>query len=307
MLKLEDAVALTKIKSLPSTTPARFHERFGAAGEILNTDLPRITTEGSELVFQPRNEGLRLLMINPPIREWSYPNIMPIGQGYVGAVARMDGHHLDVLDLNALRKEPVKENGDQFSKWVERQVTERLQTTRPDVIGIGGIITQYGRIKQITETCKRIYPEVPIILGGGISSCLPEFMIERLPIDVAVQEEGEVTFSELLHRLETGESLAGLKGVVYRHWVRPGEWTVRNNGLRPSIQARSQGLDALPWPLRSAWPEEELYKRNPVGHLNWKTKWIDGAAPRDSMQYSMSMIASRGCPYATRACDYCYA
>src|SRR5258708_33500361 len=90
--------------------------------------------------FQP-DHGLRLLMINPPIREWSYPNIMPIGQGYVGSVARMDGHHLDVLDLNALRKEPVKGDPQVFSKWVEAQVIKRLEERKPEVIGIGGIIT----------------------------------------------------------------------------------------------------------------------------------------------------------------------
>ncbi|MCH8898678.1 MAG: radical SAM protein, partial [Chloroflexi bacterium] len=61
-----------------------------------------------------------------------------------------------------------------------------------------------------------------------------------------------------------------------------------------------------PWPLRSLWPIDDLYKRNPVGHLNWQTKWLDGVSV-DSDQYSVSMIASRGCPYAVSACDYCYA
>jgi radical SAM superfamily enzyme YgiQ (UPF0313 family) len=283
----------------------RFYQRFGAAGELLRSDLNRLTSQESENLFPERDEGLHLLMINPPIREWSYPNIMPIGQGYVGSVARMDGHHLDVLDLNALRREPVKGDPDTFSSWVERAVTLKLEKEKPDVIGIGGIITQYSRIRQITETCKRVYPDVPVVLGGGIASCLPEFMVQRLPIDVAVQEEGEWTFSELLHRLETGESLMGLKGIAYRETSKAG-WSVRNNGLRPSIQARGNGLDGLPWPLRSAWPEDEVYKYNPVGHLNWKTKWIDGVSA-DPNLYSMSMIASRGCPYANRACDYCYA
>ena len=31
---------------------------------------------------------------------------------------------------------------------------------------------------------------------------MPEFMVQRLPVDVAVQEEGEITFSEVLHRIE---------------------------------------------------------------------------------------------------------
>src|SRR3989441_331975 len=151
-----------------------------------------------------------------------------------------------------------------------------------------------------------LFIDVPIVLGGGIASSMPEFMVKRLPVDVVVQEEGEVTFSEVLHRLERRVSLEGVKGTAYRHVIRPGEWAVRNNGLRASVPSREQGLDALPWPLRSRWPEDEVYKLNPVGHLNWQTKWIDGAAVAPG-QYSVSMIASRGCPYASRACDYAVA
>ena len=286
--------------------PERLYQRFDANGQILDPSWPRITDEESARLFEPRKNGLRVLFINAPIREWSYPNILPIGHAYVGAVAAMDGHTVDVLDLNAERREPIKGSMEAFVKWAEAQVVAKLERQRPDVVGLGGIITQYAWIGRIAALCKRVYPEVPIVLGGGIASSMPDFMVKRMPIDIAVQEEGEVTFSEVLHRLETGTSLEGVKGVAYRHVIRPGDWTVHNNGLRPSIGSRELGLDALPWPLRSRWPEDEVYKLNPVGHLNWRTKWLDGAASEPG-QYSVSMIASRGCPYASRACDYCYA
>jgi radical SAM superfamily enzyme YgiQ (UPF0313 family) len=288
-----------------TTLPERFHQRFGPDGHVLDPDWPRITTEDSGRAFEPRRDGLRVLLVNPPIREWSFPNILPIGQAYVAAVAAMDGHHVSVIDLNAERRVPVTDAPDVFSKWVGTTLLERLSRERPDVIGIGGIITQYARIRQIANLCRQACPDATIVLGGGIASSMPDFMVERLPIDVVVQEEGEVTFSALLHRLEQRASLEALPGIAYRHVIRPGEWTVRNNGLRPSVPSRELGLDALPWPLRARWPEDEVYKRNPVGHLNWKTKWIDGAPV--SSEYSASMIASRGCPYASRACDYCYA
>lgn len=289
-----------------SAPPAYFYQRFAPGGQCLNPNWPRITTLESEQAFLPRDKGLRVLLINPPIREWSWPNIMPIGQGYVGAVAAMDGHHVDVLDLNAERKRPVKDTSEVFTKWIETEVIRKLEVQKPDVIGIGGIITQYGRIKLIAHICKRVYPDVPIVLGGGIASSMPEFMLARLPIDIAVQEEGEVTFSEVLHRLEMRASLEGVKGAAYRHAMSAGEWDVRNNGLRTSVVSRKLGLDTLPWPLRSAWPEDELYKHYPVGYLNRHTKWLDGSPAQDG-QYSVSMIASRGCPYAGHACDYCYA
>jgi radical SAM superfamily enzyme YgiQ (UPF0313 family) len=299
-------VPLSRPAASGSPSPARFYERFGDHGHVLAADWPRITTEESERPFEPRRKGLRVLFINAPIREWSYPNILPIGHAYVAAVAAMDGHTVDVLDLNAERREPVKVSQDVFVRQVEARVTEKLGQVRPDVIGLGGIITQYAWIKRIADLCKQIHPDVPLVLGGGIASSMPEFMVKRLPVDVAVQEEGEVTFSEVLHHLEHGASMEGVKGTAYRRVIRPGDWTARNNGLRTSVPSREQGLDALPWPLRSRWPEDEVYKVNPVGHLNWRTKWIDGASVAPG-QYSVSMIASRGCPYASRACDYCYA
>ena len=299
-------IPLVKKGTSGGSAPARFYQRFASDGRALDPHWPRVTSEDSERLFVRRKDALRVLLINAPIREWSYPNILPIGHAYVGAVAAMDGHAVDVLDLNAERREPVKSSPEVFVGWVEARIVEKLERDRPDVIGLGGIITQYSWIRRIATLCKRVHPDVPIVLGGGIASSMPEFMVKRLPVDVVVQEEGEVTFSEVLHRLEAGGSMEGVRGTVYRHVLRPGDWTVRNNGLRTSVPSREQGLDALPWPLRSRWPEDEVYKLNPVGHLNWQTKWVDGASVAPG-QYSVSMIASRGCPYASRACDYCYA
>lgn len=302
---METSQLTIQVSQEVSPPPEHFYQRF-RDGQILESRWPRITTEESVKTFPPRDKGLKILFVNAPIREWSYPNIMPIGHGYVASVAVMDGHRVSVLDLNAERRKPMEESPAEIAQWVEKRMLAALQQEKPDVIGLGGIVTQYSRIKQIARLCKSVYPDVPIILGGGIASSLPLFMVQRLGVDSLVQEEGEVSFSELLHRLEMGASLEGVKGVAYRHPIRRGEWEFRDNGLRPSAKNRGLGLDALPWPYRNPWPLDEVYKINPVGHLNWKTKWVDGA-PVESSQYSESMIASRGCPYAAVACDYCYA
>ncbi len=285
--------------------PERFYQRFNALGGNEFPEAPRITTDDSEGLFPLRNKGLKVLMINAPIREWSYPNIFPLGQAYVCSVAAMDGHYVETLDLNALRKEPMDKTPEEMSKWVEAKIDEKFNHYHPDVIMIGGIIPQYARIKQITTYCKKVFPEIPIVLGGGISSCMPEFMVKMLPIDIAVNKEGEMTTSELLHRLEEGVSLEGCAGVVYKHEIKKGEWEIRNNGERTGFKTRWDGLDTLPWPLRSRFAIDEIYKQNPLGHLNWENKWSDGKSTCDT--YSVELLASRGCPYAAKACDYCYA
>src|SRR5215470_15221819 len=115
-----------------------FYERF-VGGICRAPDLPRLTTRQSATQFSPRDEGLHVLLINAPIREWSFPNIFPIGHGYVGAVATMDGHRLSVLDLNAERGGPVKVDEEQFNRWIEGRVRETLADLEPDIIGLGGI------------------------------------------------------------------------------------------------------------------------------------------------------------------------
>src|SRR3989475_7197794 len=134
-----------------SAAPARFYQRFGDHGHVGDPGWPRITTQESDRPCAPRRDGLRVLFINAPIREWSYPNILPIGHAYVGAVAAMDGHTVDVLDLNAERREPIKGPLATFVTWVEARVVEKLERGRPDVIGLGGIITQYSWIKRLAE------------------------------------------------------------------------------------------------------------------------------------------------------------
>jgi radical SAM superfamily enzyme YgiQ (UPF0313 family) len=293
------------VNMISGSARSYFHERF-RDGALVAPGLPRIKGRASEAQFAPRDGGLKVLLINAPIREWSFPNIIPLGHAYVGSVALMDGHRVAVLDLNAERKGPLKLGDAEIDEWMTKRVEDSLARERPDVIGLGGIITQYGRIKKIAAACKRLLPDVPIVLGGGIGSSMPEFMLRRMGIDIVCQEEGEICFSEVLHCLETGRSLGGVKGVAFRDPRPDGSHAIVNNGLRPSLKARGSGLDAVPWPLRSHWPVEEIYKRNPVGHLNWKNKWKDGAASEPS-KFSAEMIASRGCPYAVTACDYCYA
>lgn len=276
----------------------KLYERFPGGRA---TAFPRLTHDGTLRGFPPRPDGLRVLLVNVPIREWSFPNIGPLGQEYVGAVAMFDGHDVRVLDLNAERVGPVEADA-RFRTWTERRLEQAIDTHDPDVIGFGGIITQYSTIRRLMRVARMTRPQAKIMLGGGIASCLPAFMAARLPVDAVIQEEGEVTVSEVLARWEAGSDLEGVLGVA--HQLPSGQ--ICDHGHRPSVKAGMEGLDHLPWPLRSLWPEDQVYKRNPVGHLNWQSKWT-GGAPTMETPFSVSMIASRGCPYAAKACDYCYA
>ena len=273
-----------------------FYQRF-ETGHCIDLNAPRITTAESAKQFTQRPEGLKVLLINPPIREWSYPNIIPIGQAYIASVAIMDGHTIEVLDLNQDRRGPV-DDMIAFEEWVNQKLADKIKDIAPDVIGIGGIITQYSRIQKILNLCQKLSPSSIRILGGGVGSCMPEFMMKTLNVDIVATEECEITFSEILHRLETARSLEGVKGT----WFKNKNGEIISNGKRASIVHGEEGLDNLPWPARFLYDIEGVYKLNPVGHLNWESKW-EGGKPQEVGKYCLSMLGSRGCPYS---CDYCY-
>ena len=46
---------------------------------------------------------MKVLLINPPVRQRQEPSDIPIGLGNIAAITRDEGHHIAFLDLNANR------------------------------------------------------------------------------------------------------------------------------------------------------------------------------------------------------------
>ena len=69
---------------------------------------------------------------------------------------------------------------------------------------------------QIAREVKRLYPNMPIVLGGWHPSLLPDQTLAAEYIDVVVVGQGEEALLDVVRRLEAGESLAGIPGVGYK-------------------------------------------------------------------------------------------
>src|SRR5579872_5863036 len=69
---------------------------------------------------------------------------------------------------------------------------------------------------QIAREVKRIYPEMPIILGGWHPSLLPDQTLAAEFVDAIVVGQGEDAFLQVVQHLEAGESLKGIPGVGYK-------------------------------------------------------------------------------------------
>jgi len=222
---------------------------------------------------------MRILLINPPIREWSEPNCFPLGLGYIAAVLEQEGHEIEVMDINAMR-------------WNQAEVEERIKDANADVVGTGAIVTVYKYIKWLISTCKKYHPKKKIVVGGSISSSVPRTLLERTAADIACIGEGEVTAKELFKALEKRGDLAGVDGI----WFKDEKGEIHINKPRAPIR----DLDMLPFPAWELFPMD-IYLRNPVGAAN-RNKWVNGK-PTDPNTLSMNLFATRGCPYK---CIYCY-
>lgn len=69
---------------------------------------------------------------------------------------------------------------------------------------------------EIARESKRLYPDLPVVLGGWHPSLLPHQTLAAEYVDAVVIGQGEDAFLELVQRIEARESFAGIAGVGYK-------------------------------------------------------------------------------------------
>ena len=66
---------------------------------------------------------MKILLINPPIREWAKPNCFPFGLGYLASVLLDADYEVEILDINGYR-------------YSREEVEARIETSDADVFGL---------------------------------------------------------------------------------------------------------------------------------------------------------------------------
>lgn len=222
---------------------------------------------------------INILIINPPIREWAKPNCVPLGLGYIASTLQMAGHLIDMIDINAHR----------YSK---EKVMIILKKKNPDFIITGGIITVYKYLKWLTSQLKILFPNTSIMIGGSVSTSIPEIALNTLNVDVACIGEGELTTVEVANCIEQNGDLSLIKGIYYRK---------NGNIFRNEMRKPIKNMDNIPFPDYDLFPME-IYLNNPVGYVN-KDKWEGGLCISNDVPKSININVTRGCPYK---CKFCY-
>lgn len=121
------------------------------------------------------------------------------------------------------REEKLREAIEIAEYTINQQVTSvlaDLYARRPDAIAFSCYIWNWEMIQTLAEEIHKIFPALPVWLGGPEVSFHAEEILERMPFLAGIMVgEGEVTFYELLTHYvnnEPQEALQQIRGLVYR-------------------------------------------------------------------------------------------
>ncbi len=153
----------------------------------------------------------------------------------------------------------------------EAGLYERVVAFAPHLLGVSVPMSpQFPDGVALAQHVRATHPHIPICFGGNYPTFACQKLIEEPYVDYIVLHEGEKSFAALVDALAGGDDPAFVKGVVTPERARQGEvspW--------PLIE----DLDNLPFPAR---------------HL----------IPAHYQAYGVvSIIASRGCPFACVNCS----
>jgi radical SAM superfamily enzyme YgiQ (UPF0313 family) len=204
---------------------------------------------------------LKITLVNPPYppNAHSHPPFIPLGLAYLGAVAEKAGHEVTVIDCQG-----EKLNYDSFR--------QRIAKVPSDVVGVTSTTLLYNSAKTILESAKEVHPNSISMIGGSHVSFWDENALNESPsIDIVVRREGELTFLELLQRIESKKNFAGVLGTTFR--ATDGK-IVRSED-RPFLH----DLDSLPSPAYHLLPLDSYHRMGktifPIVTSRGCVQWCD--------------------------------
>jgi len=210
---------------------------------------------------------MKILLVATNRERSPYP-VAPLGALFVAGAARAAGHNVEFLDLGtallpALALRMTLAKGDFQAVAFGIRNLDNCWFFAPR--------SYFDDVRELADIVRQHFSG-PLILGGTGFSVSPLGWMRRLEADCGVVGEGEQVFLEVLARLENGQPLDGLPGVVlHRKQADP---------LAPAPAKAIDRLAELPLPAHDLC-RYSYYQRH-GGFVGVQTK--------------------RGCPFK---CSYC--
>ena len=193
-----------------------------------------------------------------PNRDNSEFRLPPLGLGYIASYLKKSGFSVAIVDCTFMK---------------QSKAVESVRRLKPSIIGI---YSMFSMFKQSVELAKALRPECELLVAGGpLPTLNPKSFLDYF--DLVIKGEGEQTFLEVAKSFSENKGYSSIRGLYHRNC---GEITY--NGDREFFE----NLDAIPFPARELFPNEEYIRYWHRKHMLAKT----------------SIITTRGCPFN---CDFC--
>ena len=182
----------------------------------------------------------------------------PLGLLCLASPLRQAGYDVKIIDGAIVPDYPAA---------IEREIPDAL------CFGVslltGPMITHAAAAGRLV---KRLRPELPVVFGGWHPSLLPEQTLREDFVDVVVRHQGEITFQEVVSRIDAGQSLDMVAGC----------WFKRDGRIHENPDRATAPIESLPPPAYNLM-DFDAY---------------EAVSGERTLPYATSV----GCPYA---CHYC--
>ncbi len=226
---------------------------------------------------------MKVLLITPTYQyNHHYPAFVPLvlfptGFAYLASALREAGHEVSGLNPNNIV------GYSSAHTMIQDKVSQTIKETKPDLIGLGGLCTDYAFIRdaiQIIRNCSK----VPIVVGGGIATHDAEYIFNLLKPDFCVIGEGE----EAIVRIANGDAYDDIPNIGYWKDDKP-------NFTRQNFNY--QDINLLPFPDYEPFNIQEMMG-DYILTARWAYRYIN-PNPKPWILHS-----ARNCPFSCTFCTH---
>lgn len=162
---------------------------------------------------------------------------------------------------------------------------EAVDWSRFSLIGFSVVFQQTLASLALAKALKQRYPNIPIVFGGAsLEDDIADEIMKQCPeVDYIHCGDAEITFPEMVRRLERGQSLLGLGGVMWRN-----QGKIEYAGRSPNFMAMNET------PLPDF--DEYFYAREEGGYEKYE----------DACEPMIPIETARGCWWGEKNhCTFC--
>ncbi|MDD5194076.1 MAG: radical SAM protein [Candidatus Omnitrophica bacterium] len=183
-----------------------------------------------------------------------YPNIntelrIPLAISILIACIRKAGHQVKLFDTTFMVEDFATDNeamtnlgthmptnlvdmvGRLRKVNIKEEFHKAIKEYSPDLIAASLVERNFPTAKQLFSSVKKEFPDLPVLIGGIMSTIAPELVIREDWVDILCVGEGEHTIVELLNKLDDRNALRSIKNI----WTKDVNGKVFSNQLRDLI------------------------------------------------------------------------